>query len=337
MLLTGVAIVGGALITGSVKLYRENKRKQEIPWTVYAERLAKKSKEKKSHPTFLMLSGIAALQKLKPESITPFLTGLRSQQLKELTVASDKEDIGDVKKKEQRHFMLSLSSLLFATAGALVYSPLSWLSIPGIIYISRDVYESAYTSLVKEHHVTIDLLDAITNTFLVIGGYYFLCNALLFYYVIRKKLLATIKGNSSQSLIDVFRQQPRFVWILKDGVEVELPFETLKGGDVVVVRAAQPIPVDGVIISGMALVDQHILTGESQPVDKGVGEQVFALTVVLSGRICVQVEKTGQDTTAAQIGRLLNQTVEFKTKLKDLLTVLRPQLMLPCTVFHQRD
>ena len=67
-------------------------------------------------------------------------------------------------------------------------------------------------------------------------------------------------------------------------------FETVQIGDVVVVHAAQTIPVDGTVTSGHARVDQRALTGESLPVEKEAGHDVFAGTLLLSGRICIQVD-----------------------------------------------
>ena len=76
--------------------------------------------------------------------------------------------------------------------------------------------------------------------------------------------------------------------------------------------AGQPIPVDGVVVQGTATVDQHRLTGESQPVEKATGDSVLAATLVLGGTIRVRVEKTGAETAAAHIGDVLNRTVEHQ-------------------------
>jgi len=77
------------------------------------------------------------------------------------------------------------------------------------------------------------------------------------------------------------------VWLLKDDIEIQVDFETIQAGDTVIVNAGEIIPVDGVIQSGSASVDQHLLTGESQPVEKENGDKVFAATLLLSGRIAL--------------------------------------------------
>ncbi|MCK5524676.1 MAG: hypothetical protein KAI83_16245 [Thiomargarita sp.] len=68
------------------------------------------------------------------------------------------------------------------------------------------------------------------------------------------------------------------------------------------VNAGEIIPVDGVIQSGLANIDQHLLTGETQPVEREVGDKVFASTLLLSGRIAILVETTGEETVAAGSG-----------------------------------
>lgn len=130
-------------------------------------------------------------------------------------------------------------------------------------------------------------------------------------------------------MIDVFKQRPRSVFVLSGGVEIEVPFEDLKVGDTVVVNTGEMVPVDGTVTDGFASIDQHILTGESQPAEKTIGSQAFASTVVLSGRVCIRVEKTGQETTVAQIGEILNQTVDFKTGLQLWAERMTDKTVLP--------
>ncbi len=99
-------------------------------------------------------------------------------------------------------------------------------------------------------------------------------------------------------------------------MEVDIPLEAVQKEEIIVVNAGEIIPIDGIITDGFASIDQHSLTGESQPVEKEVGSQVFAATLVLAGRILVQVEKTGTNTNAAKIGHILQQTQDFKETLR---------------------
>lgn len=83
------------------------------------------------------------------------------------------------------------------------------------------------------------------------------------------------------------------------------------------IHAGQTVPVDGTILAGSATIEQQRLTGESQPVEKGVGDSVLAATVVLSGKVHVQVEKTGSATLAAQIGEVLANTLDYHLEISE--------------------
>lgn len=215
-----------------------------------------------------------------------------------------------------RKLTVSGLSMVLSVAGSLFYPPLLLLSILGIAYSSTDIFKSAYYSLVQEKKMNVDSTIAILVVVCINDGLLFFCGLNTFLATLSRKLLLGIKDNSQNDIIDVFKQQPHTAWVLIDGIEVERPVETFKPGDTVIVNAGETVPVDGYICFGTASLDQHILTGESLPAEKGLGEKVFALTLVLSGRIGIQVENAGQQTTAAQIGRILNQTTNLKTDMQ---------------------
>ena len=238
----------------------------------------------------------------------------RNQQL--LSLSSDAEIAKRQQKNDNLNHQLNISLVTtgLAAAGGLFYAPLSWLSIPGIIYTSKDMTYDAYQALVKYKKINIDSLILIGNILLLLGGNFFWCCISILLYVINHKLLYTIKDNAKSSLVDVFRQQPQFAWVLQDGVEREVPVAELSPNAIVIVGTGEVIPVDGQIIEGSASIDQHILTGESQPAEKASGDEVFAATVLLSGKIHIQVNHTGTQTTAAQIGQMLQKTADTKTQ-----------------------
>ena len=221
-----------------------------------------------------------------------------------------------IEKKENRDIAIASISLSFSIVGSLFYAPLGLLSMAGVFYLCWDFIRSAYRSLIEKRRPNIGLLVAINVILFLISGHYVLANIATFFWAISTKLLNKIEDNSKKDFIDVFKKQSRFVWVYLNGVEVEQPFESLKHGDIVVIHAGETIPIDGLVTQGTALVDQHILTGESQPVEKGIDDNVFALTVVLSGNLHVYTEKTGSDTTSAQIGQILNEMVDFKTDMQ---------------------
>ena len=114
-----------------------------------------------------------------------------------------------------------------------------------------------------------------------------------------------------------------------DGVETEIDFEQLQVGDVIVLDVGQMIPIDGVIVQGMASIDQHMLTGEAQPVEKGVDDNVLAATIVLAGRIQVRVEKTGSETAAAKLGEVINRNDEYRQSVEHQAIAIAEKSLVP--------
>ncbi len=254
--------------------------------------------------------------------------GKRGEQLTAISSVKAKIKTSDVEKATNRDLALSLGALGCAV-GAWLYPPLVLGNIIGLAYYGLLRYKAVYQELVTKRKITINLLDAITITSALVGGFYFLGALGCVMSAVGRELLVQIKDISQKNLINIFGEQPHTVWLLIDGGEIETLLEDLQKGDVVVVYAGQTIPVDGTIVFGMALIDQHQLTGEAQPAEKGPDEMVFAATVVLSGEIHVRVEKTGTETRVAQIGHILSQTADFKLAIQSRSEVLADKSVLP--------
>ena len=304
MLLPTVIIVGA--IAGVV--YKKRHKQQ----------LLKQNKKTSSTRNKSMIRQIQLSHKRKNKSI-PLKSNAINSRGEQLEAMSVKKDPAILKQERQLHrnFVIALSSFGLAMGGWLLYTPIALLSLPGILYSSQHTYKRAYHTLVQQKKLNIDVANASVVSLLLVNGYFILTCLPLLFSTVRRKLIAKIKDDSQDAIIDIYKQQPRFVRIItEDNIETELPTEQLHHDMTVVVNAGETIPVDGHILNGTASVDQHILTGESVAVDKTVGDEVFALTVLLSGRIDIRVEKNGQETTAAQIAQILNNTVNIKTNMQ---------------------
>ena len=126
-------------------------------------------------------------------------------------------------------------------------------------------------------------------------------------------VISNAKRNSKQTLLDVFGEQPNKVWVIIEDQEVEVPLVEVQPGDIIAVNTGDMIPVDGLVVEGIAAIDQHRLTGESQPAEKTEGDQVFASTQIMRGRLCIRVTTSGSDTTVAKISEVLSHSVDFKS------------------------
>ena len=111
---------------------------------------------------------------------------------------------------------------------------------------------------------------------------------------------------------------PKTASVLRDGTEVEIPVEEVQVGDRIVVRPGQSVPVDGIIVEGASAVDESALTGESLPVDKGVGDKVAAASINRSGSFTFQALRVGEDTTLAQMIRLVDEAASSKAPIAKL-------------------
>jgi len=267
-------------------------------------------------------AGVTLYKRIRQSQKTSNTKAILETKPQQIATKLSKPDEPQVEKKLQadqeiNHYLtVSTTSLVLTTIGALVYSPLTLVSIPLLIYASGYIFNQAYEAVTIEHKVSANLIDSILVIGLMTTGYYFATAFLYTFYYYSRKLLGKTEDHSRKHLINIFGKQPRSVWIISDGVELEIPFNQLKINDIVVINIGETIPIDGVIHSGVANIDQHILTGESQPIEKGIGETVFAGTVVLEGQIQIQVEKTGKETTAAQIGKILDKTADFKASMQ---------------------
>jgi heavy metal translocating P-type ATPase len=181
-------------------------------------------------------------------------------------------------------------------------------------YTSIPTFKAARSVLFEEKRLGVDVLDAIVvvgclGTMSIFPGTV-LCWCLSFGRVLVKKT----QDNSKKLLLNAFGKQPRYVWLYRDGAEVQISLDRLEPADVIVVNTGEVVPVDGIIVQGLAVIDQHALTGESTPAEKGVGDRVFAATLLVAGKILVQVEKSGNETASAKISQILNDTAGYKLR-----------------------
>ena len=137
---------------------------------------------------------------------------------------------------------------------------------------------------------------------------YFESAAMILTLVTLGKFLETrAKGKTGDAIRQLMDLRPKTATVLRENGEVEIPIEDVRLGDVVVVRSGASIPVDGIVMSGTAFVDQSALTGESVPVEKSQGDHVSAATIISAGYLQFRAEKVGEDTTLSQIIRMVEQ------------------------------
>ena len=148
---------------------------------------------------------------------------------------------------------------------------------------------------------------------------YFESAAMILTLITLGKFLETrAKGRTGDAIRALMDLSPKTAVVLRSGVEQEIPVEEVQLGDVVLVRSGGSIPVDGTVLEGRGSVDQSALTGESVPVDKLPGDSVAAATINTEGFLKIRADKVGQDTTLAQVIRLVEEAGGSKAPIARL-------------------
>ena len=130
-----------------------------------------------------------------------------------------------------------------------------------------------------------------------------------------KMLEARSKGKTTDALKSLMKLAPQTATLLREGAEVTVPIAQVKKGDLFVVRPGENIPVDGLVLEGSSAVNESALTGESIPVDKTAGDKVSAATTNQSGFLKCEATRVGEDTTLAQIIRMVSDAAATKAPI----------------------
>jgi len=308
---TTLAVVGGASVAGTVAI-----RKAQPSRLIDLLIDNKQKNDEQKQASLLPPTTQQAIRRTQ-QIIQDLFGDQRQQQQQALNSAyaidDEQQQSADVQKQ---NLIIASSGLGLATIGALVAPILYIPSALCTLYILQPVLQDAYQVIKAKRRFDYRIVLVVSVFAAVVGGFIWSAAFGALFAVINWLLVAKTEQRSKRSIADLFGEQVRTVWLLVDGVEVERPFSEVRAGDIIVVHAGQMIPVDGQIATGMATIDQHMLTGESQPVEKESGDPVLASTVVLSGRLAIMVEKTGKATVASQITEMLSQTTDFKQLLE---------------------
>ena len=207
------------------------------------------------------------------------------------------------------------------------------LATPVQFYVGWDYYVGAYKSL-RNRSANMDVLVALGSS--VAYGYsvavllamaagshalghhlYFETSAMIITLIVVGKLLeARAKGQTSEAIKKLMGLQAKTARVVRNGVEADIPIAEVAVGDTVIVRPGEKIPVDGVVVDGRSSVDESMLTGESMPVAKAVGDPVIGATLNKQGLLKFEATKVGKQTALAQIIKLVEQAQGSKAPIQ---------------------
>jgi Cu+-exporting ATPase len=135
-------------------------------------------------------------------------------------------------------------------------------------------------------------------------------------------LEARAKGQTSEAIKKLIGMQPKTALVIREGEEREIPIEEVQVGDLILVRPGERVPVDGIVRQGYSSVDESMVTGESIPVEKKVGDEIIGATINKTGSLQVEASRVGKDTTLAHIVRMVEEAQGSKAPIQRLADVI---------------
>lgn len=260
------------------------------------------------------------------------------------TFANPEKELSKLKK---RMYLAATGALVLAILRGAVYIGLAmgaltvtWAPIPNLPYLTWGLllfiivtpvqfiggwtfYVGAYESI-KKRTANMDLLISIgtsaayiySTIVLFFPGYfpvkerdvYFEVSAVIIAFVLLGKYMEeAIKKRSSASVRKLLDLRPSMAWVLRNGLETEIPAKEVVVNDILIVRPGEKVPTDGTVMDGISAVDEKMITGESIPVDKKAGDEVIGATVNKQGLLKIKATKVGVETALSQIVHIVEE------------------------------
>jgi P-type Cu+ transporter len=280
------------------------------------------------------------------EKINKLGYGATKKESKQATI-NKKEAVYQRQKRKFIFSMVLSLPLLWAMVGHFTFT--SFLYVPEIFmnpwvqmalatpiqfFVGKQFYVGAYKAL-KNKSANMDVLVALGTSaayfysvylsFQTLGhlghpvGLYFETSAILITLIILGKLFETkAKGRSSEAIKKLMGLQAKTALIIRNGEQKEIPLEEVVVGDTLLVKPGEKIPVDGEITDGQSAIDESMLTGESIPVDKQVGDSVIGATINKNGFLKMKATKVGRETALAQIIKVVEEAQGSKAPIQRL-------------------
>lgn len=161
--------------------------------------------------------------------------------------------------------------------------------------------------------------------------YYTESGLIIGFILLGRTMEHVVKGRASEAVRKLLDLQPTLARVIRSSKEEEIPVENVQVDDILLVKPGEKIPVDGIVVEGYSSVDQSMITGESIPVEKKVGDEVIGATINKTGVLKFKATKVGQDTAISQIVRLVEEAIVSKTPIQRLADVIS-SYFVPATI-----
>ncbi len=190
-----------------------------------------------------------------------------------------------------------------------------WLALAAVVAGGYPIFVNVIRAL-RNRAVTAHALMTLGIVGALAIGQYAAAAVIVFFMRLADFIEGYTTDRSRQAIRELLRLAPETAWVKREGREILVPAEQVGRGEVVLVKPGERIPVDGTVIEGRASVNQAPITGESVPVEKQVGDRVFAATICERGALRLRTERVGRDTTFGQIVRLVEDAEASKAPVQ---------------------
>jgi len=270
--------------------------------------------------------------------------GYRLEESKDITHDAELEKTQRLKRGFWASLILGVP-LLYLSLGASLSLPVPKISLKlnsliqlllatTIMVVNRNIYLSGLEKLLRRNPNMDSLIEtgtfaayfySLAITLLVwlhptagkTTPLYFESTAFILIFISLGRYLEELtKGKTGEAIKKLIGLQPHEATILKEGREIQVKIEQIKIGDLIVVRPGERIPVDGVITKGYSSVDESMLTGESLPTEKRIGDEAVGGTINQTGRLVFQATRIGEDTVLAQIIKIVREAQASKAPIQ---------------------
>lgn len=250
-------------------------------------------------------------------SIVSRLCKIRHQQKLALTKkTSIKRQMKAPEKHIAKHQYAAITAMVLSAVSLVTSPTVALFGLPFLTYNYLFFLWQAKKSFDKrknnKHKISLTLLDFFSISAALLAGFFLASSLLFLTFFTAMRMIVQAEHEAHIDFKRIFGELADTVWLSKGGVEIETPLGEVKVDDLLIVRAGEMIPVDGEVVFGAGRVDQHLLTGESQPVDKSIGDEVLTSTLLVTGHLQVRVKRHGSETITGQIAQTLEHAATFK-------------------------
>jgi heavy metal translocating P-type ATPase len=219
---------------------------------------------------------------------------------------------------------------LVLSLGAMAGLPIPGFVIASVVFAGAvPVFKRAWEAIQQERQLTIDFLDGLAIALHTGTGHYFAPSFMLGLVEGGEAIRDMTARGSERASLDLLDCLSKTAFVLRDGQVVEIPTQEVIVGDHVIVYPGDQIPVDGLVLEGTGIIDQCKLTGESVPVTRTIGEEVFASTLLVDGTLTILAERVGNNTRAGVIVNLMQEAPVHDTRVENYAAAVANQMVVP--------